>query len=320
MKLQEFLATHTVTHVPVLLEPVMEFFAATPTAPVVLDGTLGEAGHTRAFLRLRPQATIIALDRDEEMIGRARERLVGDGFSLSDRPEPGHVHIVCAAFSEAERVLNGFGLRADFLLCDLGVSMYHFEGAGRGFSFRDEVLDMRMDPSAGSPASDLVNHLSEQELARIFYELGEERRSREIARLIVKNRPVRSASRLTDLVLQVLIRNRDRSGSGRFIRDQDAARVFQALRIAVNDELGEVRRIVESIPQILAPGGLATIISFHSLEDRIVKNGFRSLPKEEYRVLTKKPVIPDEEESAINPAARSARLRALQRKREVGAG
>lgn len=318
MKLSEFLASRTVSHVPVLFDPIMECFARTSAAPLVVDGTLGEAGHTRGFLALRPGATVIGFDRDTSMMDRARERLLGDGIAVVDHPTPGAVHMVHSPFSEIPAVLQGFGLQADFVLCDFGVAMYHFSEAARGFSFRDMALDMRLDTAQGRTARELVNQLPEEELARIFFEYGEERYGRQIARNIVRRRPVETASQLTDVILQTLIHARNRRGGRGFIRDSDADRVFQALRIAVNDELGEVERLVAALPRILSVGGVAALISFHSLEDRLVKKGFQALSREEYRILTRKPIVPDEEELQLNPAARSARLRVVERKGDDG--
>jgi 16S rRNA (cytosine1402-N4)-methyltransferase len=316
LHLKRFIQDHSIDHVPVLFEPVLQSLAGLENeAPVILDGTLGEAGHTRGMLRLRPDATVIALDRDEQMLERAKQRLSVDGFRLSERPDRGAVCLFHAPFSEAASLLAEKGLAVDFLLCDFGVAMFHFSQAGRGFSFRDSDLDMRLDSRLGQTAADLLNKLPEEELARIFFEYGEERQSRPIARSIVEARPIVSASQLTDCVLSVLIRRRDRSGRREFIRDSDAARVFQALRIAVNGEIEQIEALVESIPAILNPGGRAALISFHSLEDRPVKKGFQSLASQGFRILTKKAIAPDEEELKINPAARSAKLRVIERLR-----
>lgn len=314
LHLHRFIKEHTVDHMPVLFEPVLQALAGLKSdRPVIVDGTLGEAGHTRGMLRLRPDATVIALDRDEQMLDRARQRLVQDGFALSDVPAPGAVCCFHGSFSEAASILAERGMLADFLLCDFGVAMFHFAEAGRGFSFRDSDLDMRLDTGLQHRASDLLNDLPEEELARLLWEYGEERLARPIARSIVEARPLRSASELTDCVLSVMIRRRNRSGRRQFIRDSDAARVFQALRIAVNGEIEQIETLVGAIPNILSPGGRAALISFHSLEDRPVKKGFQALARDGFRILTKKGIQPDEQELALNAAARSARLRILER-------
>jgi 16S rRNA (cytosine1402-N4)-methyltransferase len=316
LTVNRFIEDHTIDHIPVLFEPVMQALAALQRkSPVILDGTVGEAGHTRGMLHVRPDATVLAFDRDEEMLERAKRFLTADGFRISERPQRGAVCLFHASFSEAPSLLQRLGMACDFVLCDFGVAMFHFTQSGRGFSFRDAELDMRLDRQLNRTAADLLNHLPEEKLAEIFFKYGEERLSRPIARSIVEARPIVSASQLTDCVLSVMIRKRNRSGRRGFIRDSDAARIFQALRIAVNGELDEIEKLLSSLPAIVKPGGRAALISFHSLEDRLVKKGFAGL--QGFRVLTKKPIRPDESELRRNPAARSAKLRIIERTEET---
>lgn len=260
-------------------------------ARLIVDGTLGEAGHTLAFHKERPSAQLIGIDRDPEMLERARGRLAEAGASVETHR---------SAFSRIPEVLNA--RRADFILLDLGVSMYHFRGAARGFSYTDESLDMRLDPSLPHTAEDLINHLGERELKDLFSELGEERFAGRIAGAIVRKRPLRSAQALAEIILGAV--------PGRQ-RIHPATRVFQALRIRVNQELDELNAL-PAIASCLAPGGRLAVITFHSLEDRPVKHTLRALG-EGYRVLTKKPVLPTDEETSRNAASRSAKLRVVER-------
>jgi 16S rRNA (cytosine1402-N4)-methyltransferase len=204
---------------------------------------------------------------------------------------------------------------ADGLLADIGVSSLQLSDAARGFSFQaDGPLDMRMDPQNERTAEQVVNHLDERELADVIYEFGEERRSRRIARAIVRSRPIRSTSHLAQ-ILSAAARPMN-SGSDKYERRiHPATRTFQALRIFVNRELDDLKALLEAAPRILKPGGRVVIISFHSLEDRIVKDAFRegSIKDKYYRVLTKKPVTASEEEQDRNPRARSAKMRAAER-------
>ncbi|MGC1534417.1 MAG: 16S rRNA (cytosine(1402)-N(4))-methyltransferase RsmH [Candidatus Sulfotelmatobacter sp.] len=202
------------------------------------------------------------------------------------------------------------GLRADGLLADSGLSSLQLSDAARGFSFQaDGPLDMRMDPQSERTAEQVVNHLDERELADVIYEFGEERRSRRIARAIVRSRPIRSTAHLADVISAAA---RPMNSESR--RIHPATRTFQALRIFVNRELDDLRALLEAVPRILKPGGRVVVISFHSLEDRIVKDAFREGAKQGYfSLLTKKPVTATKEESDRNPRARSAKLRAAEK-------
>ena len=228
---------------------------------------------------------------------------------LRDWPSIELRHASFASLGEAR------GPIADGLLADIGVSSLQLSDAARGFSFQaDGPLDMRMDPQNERTAEQVVNHLDERELADVIYEFGEERRSRRIARAIVRSRPIRSTSHLAQ-ILSAAARPMN-SGSDKYERRiHPATRTFQALRIFVNRELDDLKALLEAAPRILKPGGRVVIISFHSLEDRIVKDAFRegSIKDKYYRVLTKKPVTASEEEQDRNPRARSAKMRAAER-------
>jgi 16S rRNA (cytosine1402-N4)-methyltransferase len=210
------------------------------------------------------------------------------------------------AFSEAAQIIEPASL--DGLLADFGVSSLQLDEAHRGFSFRSEgPLDMRMDTRSGVTAEQVVNQLGENELADLIYEFGEERRSRRIARAIVRARPISTTAQLAQLISAA-------APSMKGDKIHPATRTFQALRIRVNDELGEIRSLLESAPSLLKPGGRLVLISFHSLEDRLVKDAFREGGRQGvYDVLTKKPVTATEEEQRRNPRSRSAKLRAVEK-------
>jgi 16S rRNA (cytosine1402-N4)-methyltransferase len=286
-------------HRPVLLDEVLDGLAPRPGA-VIVDGTAGAGGHTAAIARVvAPDGRVIGLDRDPAMLGLARETTRGLA----------NVTLVHAAYDDMGEVLEEIGLnQVDGVLLDLGLSSDQLAWSARGFSFdRDGPLDMRFDTESDSPtAADLVNRLPETELADLIYQFGEERLSRRIARRIVAARQagaIRTTADLADLVRRCVPR---RPGG-----IDPATRVFQALRIAVNDELGRLDRVLEALPGRLRPGGRAAIISFHSLEDRRVKWSFRR--PEVWKIVTKKPVTAGDEEIGINPRARSAKLRVAER-------
>jgi 16S rRNA (cytosine1402-N4)-methyltransferase len=246
--------------------------------------------------RVGAEGKVIGLDRDQAMLARVRERLVGLPVTL--------VH---ADFDQLRQVLDEQGIdRVDGVLADLGICSDQLDDPERGFSFRQEgPLDMRMNPDEGEPASALLQRMSERDLADLFYEYGEERFSRRIARRLVEERKrqrFQTTGQLADLVRRCVPRARHPGAI------DPATRVFQALRIAVNDELQALERLLEQLPRCLRPGGRAAIISFHSLEDRRVKQTFRQ--KEVWQALTRKPVEAGEEEVQANPRARSAKLRA----------
>jgi 16S rRNA (cytosine1402-N4)-methyltransferase len=272
--------------------------------------------------RLGAPGHLIGLDKDPAALAIARERLTagsstalndskGESLSsarndkeLGDWPE---VTLLQCSFAEVgKRFSSAF---ADGLLADIGVSSLQLDDAARGFSFQaDGPLDMRMDPRSERTAEQVVNHLDERQLADVIYEFGEERRSRRIARAIVRSRPIRSTAHLADVI----------SAAARSMKPErihPATRTFQALRIFVNRELDDLRALVNAAPRVLKPGGRVVVISFHSLEDRIVKDAFREGANKDkhFRVLTKKPVTATELESDRNPRARSAKLRAAEK-------
>ncbi|MFW6291494.1 MAG: 16S rRNA (cytosine(1402)-N(4))-methyltransferase RsmH [Spirochaetota bacterium] len=287
-------------HRSVLVDEVLDYLEPTTTDAVLVDATLGEGGHSASFLQRFPSLRVIGVDVDAAMMARAAERL----SAFEER-----VELVNAWFDD---YFERTSISPDRVLLDLGVSMFHFSLAGRGFSFRaDEPLDMRLDADADRSAADLVNELDEEDLANLIYRYGEERLSRRIAARIVDERAhatISTTKDLADIVWHSV------PPSYRHGRIHPATRTFQALRIAVNSELDRLERVIPLALGRLAVGGRLGIISFHSLEDRIVKHRFREIAAEgPYRVLTKKPVVPSEREIHLNPAARSAKLRVIGR-------
>lgn len=286
-------------HVPVMLDEVLEWLAPAP-GKILIDGTLGGAGHTRALAqRVEPGGYVISLDRDPAVIERAEQTLPGLSVKLAQ-----------ANYCDFPEVLREIGVTAvDGVLLDLGLSSDQLADASRGFSFdADGPLDLRFDTTSGQPASTLVNRLSAEQLADLIYEYGEERYSRRIARAIVDERrqaPITTARQLAEIVRRVTPRSPVE-------RIDPATRTFQALRIAANDELGSLERALQRLPEWLKPGGRAAIISFHSLEDRRVKEAFRDDAR--WHVLTRKPLVAQPTEVASNPRARSAKMRVAERK------
>jgi 16S rRNA (cytosine1402-N4)-methyltransferase len=313
-------------HEPVMLAGCLELLAPPPGATLV-DATLGLGGHAVALLeRVGPEGTVVGLDRDPEALRRAEARLRAACAAWGWQRCP--VLTARTDFRRLARALDALGMeRADGFLFDLGVSSMQLDLAERGFSFRAAgPLDMRMDPESGTPAAELVNSLPEEELARLLWEYGEERYSRRIARRIVERRqtaPLRDTAALADAVRSAY------PPPERHGRLHPATRTFQALRIAVNDELAAIEPALRAAAARLRPGGRIVVLSYHSLEDRIVKRTFEHLsgrcrcPPElpacacgaeaVVRLLTRKPVSPSEEETARNPRARSARLRAVEK-------
>jgi 16S rRNA (cytosine1402-N4)-methyltransferase len=287
-------------HVAVLPAEVLDALAPAPGQTVV-DATVGAGGHARLLAeRVGPSGHVIGLDRDAAMLALARPRLEGLAVTL-----------VQANFAQLRQVLNQLGIVAvDGVLADLGVCSDQLDAPERGLSFQQAgPLDMRFDPTEGEPASALLRRLNERDLADVFYRYGEERFSRRIARKIVATRrqaPLETTEQLADLVRRCVPRP-----TGRRPAIDPATRVFQALRIAVNDELAALDRFLASLPGCVKPGGRALVLSFHSLEDRRVKQAFRD--RAHWEVLTRKPVQAGEEELRNNPRARSAKLRAARR-------
>ena len=309
-------------HVPVMLQEVLATLAPADGG-IYLDGTFGGGGYTQAILE-QAQCTVWAIDRDPAAIQR--------GAALAAR-YPGRLHLLQGEFGDMVALLAGVGVTAlDGIVLDLGVSSFQRGDAGRGFSFRqDGPLDMRMG-NHGTTAADLVNTLPEAALADVLYEFGEERASRRIAKAIVKARqeaPIDTTGRLAAIIRSVL--PPDRSGI------DPATRSFQALRIKVNDELGQIAQALDQGMRLLAPNGRLVVVSFHSLEDRIVKHtmtaasgrtaapsrhdprGLLVRPGARFRLLTAKALRPSAAEAGANPRSRSARLRAMQRIASPGA-
>ena len=294
-------------HVPVLLKEAIDFLEVR-RGGTYIDATVGLGGHSYEIAkRLGAPGHLIGLDKDPAALEKAGFRLRASGFGEAesgDWPEIELRHASFASLAEARSPI------ADGLLADIGVSSLQLDDAARGFSFQaDGPLDMRMDPRSERSAEQVVNHLDERQLADVIYEFGEERRSRRIARAICRSRPIRSTAHLADVISAAA-----RPMNSEQRRIHPATRTFQALRIFVNRELDDLRALMEAAPRILKPGGRVVVISFHSLEDRIVKDAFREGSKEGYfSVLTKKPVTATEEESDRNPRARSAKLRAAEK-------
>ncbi|TGL82117.1 16S rRNA (cytosine(1402)-N(4))-methyltransferase RsmH [Leptospira yasudae] len=275
-----------------------------------LDGTAGEGGHSLLFLKEFPNSKVILCDRDPVMLSRAMARI--DEFKSRVIP-------IETNFSEIDSSLlqsHGVAEAPQGILLDLGISTFHLFHSGRGFSFREaEPLDMRLSPSAGLSAEDVLNTYSKDKLMHIFYTYGEERWSKKIAEVIVDRRKQNSisyTSELADLVSKIIPRKFWPPGR------HPATRIFQALRIEVNQELAHIEKGLDSLLHLLRLGGVIQVISFHSLEDRIVKNAFRDYAKQNgFTLLTKKPILPSEEETKENPASRSAKLRVLRKTKSV---
>ncbi len=287
-------------HVPVLLKEAIDFLNVR-RGGTYIDATVGLGGHSYEIARrLGAPGHLIGLDKDPAALGIAQAKLTGEDF-------PKVTLLQCSFAGVGERFGRNF---ADGLLADIGVSSLQLDDAARGFSFQaDGPLDMRMDPHSERTAEQVVNHLDERELADVIYEFGEERRSRRIARAIVRSRPIRSTAHLADVISAAA-----RPMNSEQRRIHPATRTFQALRIFVNRELDDLRALLGAAPRVLKAGGRVVIISFHSLEDRIVKDAFREGAKQGYfSLLTKKPVTATEEESDRNPRARSAKLRAAEK-------
>jgi 16S rRNA (cytosine1402-N4)-methyltransferase len=289
------------SHVPVLLKEAIDFLNVR-RGGTYIDATVGLGGHSYVIAKLLgAPGHLIGLDKDPAALGIAQAKLTGDDF-------PKVTLLQCSFAEVGERFSKNF---ADGILADIGVSSLQLQDTARGFSFQAEgPLDMRMDPRSERTAEQVVNHLDERELADVIYEFGEERRSRRIARAIVRSRPIRSTAQLADVISAAA---RPMNSESR--RIHPATRTFQALRIFVNRELDDLRALLEAAPRILKPGGRVVVISFHSLEDRIVKDAFRegSIKDKYFRVLTRKPVTASEEEQDRNLRARSAKLRAAER-------
>ena len=307
-----------VGHVPVLLKEAIDFLAV-KRGGTYLDATVGLGGHSYEIARrLGAPGHLIGFDKDAAALEVAAKRLAVRSSSFAvreDIPEqpatnelPDWPLITLIHGSFAELANSEQRTTYDGILADLGVSSLQLGDPARGFSFQAEgPLDMRMNPMSGETAEQVVNHIDERELADVIYEFGEERRSRRIARAIVRSRPIRTTKQLVE-VISAAVR------SMKHERIHPATRTFQALRIFVNRELDDLQALLEAAPRVLKPGGRLVVISFHSLEDRMVKDALRDGAKQGwYRLLTKKPVTASEEEIDRNPRSRSAKMRAAEK-------
>lgn len=307
-------------HTSAMPQEVLNYLDCKP-GRTYIDGTLGGAGHAELICeRIEPDGTLIGIDQDPDALSNARERL---------QPYKDIVHLFHGSFTEIPRFLDQIGIETvDGILLDLGISQYHLEASGRGFSFqKDEPLDMRMDVRRTETAADIVNRLTESELTRLFRIYGDERRAKPISRRIIdarKQQSIETSKQLADIICSAVPARVRRTQ-----RIHPATRVFMALRIAVNDELDRIRQFMEEMIDWLSPGGRLCVLSFHSGEDRIVKQQFRKLAtgcvcppklpvcacdhKASIRILTRKALRPGPSEVAANPMARSTRLRAAER-------
>lgn len=293
-------------HIPVLLDQIVELLALKPGA-VVLDCTLGRGGHAEQLIKaIVPGGRYVGLDLDEVNLAYARERLSEAGV------EEGVFCGVKSNFANARAVLDGLGIqKVDGLLADLGFASNQVDDAGRGLSFKgDGPLDMRLDVGGGTRAEELVNGMDEGELCRVIRDYGEDRLAEKIARKIVEMRalrPIKRTGELAKICAGVY------AAAGCRDRIDPATRTFQALRIAVNDELGSLEQLLEGLDGLMAPGGRAAIISFHSLEDRLVKGAFKAAVKgKRAKAVTRKPAVACEAERAVNPRSRSAKCRVVE--------
>jgi 16S rRNA (cytosine1402-N4)-methyltransferase len=291
-------------HVPVLLQDAIELLNVR-AGSVIADCTLGLAGHAAEIIRrLGPQGHLIGFDRDPEALALARTRLEQVATELGDQAP--QLTFIGEAFSSISENVEPGSL--DGILADFGVSSLQLDEPRRGFSFMaDGPLDMRQDTRSGPTAEQVVNKASERELADLIYEYGDERRSRRIARAIVRGRPVSTTGQLSRIVASA-------APSMKHEKIHPATRTFQALRIYVNRELDEIRSLLEAAPKLLKPSGRLVVISFHSLEDRIAKDILREYARDKkFALLAKKPVTASEEEVDRNPRSRSAKMRAAEK-------
>jgi 16S rRNA (cytosine1402-N4)-methyltransferase len=293
-------------HIPVLAETLAGQIKLLPDG-IMVDATIGQGGHSFLFGQtLGPEGVIVGLDVDKNTIRRAQFILKG----LCCK-----VILVQSNFSRIREQIREQGIdNVDFILADLGLCSGQLADSRMGLSFlRDMPLDMRIDKRIKRTAADIVNKADEKALADLIYEFGQDRASRRIARFIVREResgPITTTGQLANIVCRAL----GKSGLGRRSRIHPATRTFQALRIAVNDELENLKRLLDSSPGLLRENGYIAVISYHSLEDRLVKHNFKQNEKENiYRVITKKPIVPTREEISENRRARSAKLRIAQK-------
>jgi len=298
------MSNNEASHISVMPREALEWLQL-PQGGVAVDGTLGMAGHALLMAQaVGPKGRLIGIDRDSASLGQAKKNLASLGLKID---------LLQGNFSTLDKILAGLKVSAvDGILLDLGISSFQLDDPNRGFAFmHDGPLDMRMNKEDGASAADLVNSLKEEQLAKIIWEFGEDRFSRRIAAAIVMQRSkakITTTRALADIVLRALPKGYTRG------RIHPATRTFQALRIAVNEELEVLSLGLEVCFKVLKPGGRLVVIAFHSLEDRLVKNKFKSLSLEgRGKILTKKPLEASEEECAHNSRSRSAKLRAVEK-------
>lgn len=292
-------------HQPVLVEEVVAGLAPR-VGGIYVDGTVGSGGHAEAILRCMGSGRFVGIDRDAEILERARERLLSFGTKVT---------LIQGNYADLATHLHSIGIEAvDGIVLDLGLSSLQLDRTERGFSFaREAPLDMRMDGSQGSTAEDLVNTLSERQWVDLLVRFGEERFARRIARAVIQARraigPTRGRIHMTTQLAEIITKAVPFRG-----KIHPATRTFQALRIAVNNELGHLQTFLDSFPNLLAPQGRLVVISYHSLEDRLVKHTcLRHVQAGQLQRITKKPLIPTDQEVASNPRARSAKLRIVEK-------
>ena len=286
-------------HVPVMVDEVLAALDPRP-GQVLVDGTAGGGGHLRSLVdAVSPEGWVLGIDRDPDAVGKLESRFAGQPVQLAT-----------GSYAELPAFMQAAGVaEVDGVLLDLGLSSDQLADRERGFSFNiDGPLDLRFNPETGESASRLINRLSVEHLANLIYEYGEERLSRRIARAIVatrKAKPIETAQQLGDLIRSVVPNRRSE-------RIHPATRTFQALRIAVNDELGQLQTLLRTVGPCLSPGGKLAIISFHSLEDRLVKQAFQDLDR--WELASRRPIRASESEVVRNPRSRSAKLRVAARR------
>ena len=289
------------SHIPVLLKEVIKILK--PKDGVIIDGTIGLGGHAKEILK-NSKVSVIGLDQDGEALELARKNL---------KDYEGRVALLQENFRDIKKVSISLKIQGEVkgILLDLGLSSYQLEQASRGFSFQKEgPLDMRMDKRNRPTAFEIVNTWSKEKIIPVLRNYGEERYARRIVEAIViqrKKQRIQTTAELAELIKKSVPRKYG------FSKIHPATRTFQALRIAVNDELSNLEKALRDAPEVLAPGGKIIVISFHSLEDRIVKRSFKDMAGKSLKILTKKPITPDEEETRNNPRSRSAKLRAAEK-------
>ncbi|MFH1830273.1 MAG: 16S rRNA (cytosine(1402)-N(4))-methyltransferase RsmH [Pseudomonadota bacterium] len=288
-------------HLPVMAGEVVAALGLKP-GNTVIDTTLGGGGHAALILEaISPSGKLIGIDQDKDALSAAQKKLSWAS---------GRVTFVHGKMGDIKKILRQLGVTsADGIIADLGVSSFQLNSADRGFSFRgDGPLDMRMDKSSGRSAQELLSEIEEEELALLIKNFGEERHARRIAKALAGKKDIKTTAQLAQAVTDVMPKHKGPS------RIHPATRVFQALRIAVNDELGELTRLLKDAPTALTPGGRLVVISYHSLEDRMVKRAFRDLAgTKEFSLPHRRVKTPSDEEIFKNPRARSAKMRTLER-------